>query len=139
MSWLRLPLEYARTFFDAIRVSMRVQRVHRLQANDYSIGSPTSGTPPLKLGPIEVHRLRARTFDLGFEFSGDSAGEARARRFLYRVMVRYPNGIPGKTKKDFERWCHNRCDVSRRSFERLWGWAIDKSGAIGYRDPGRRN
>jgi hypothetical protein len=70
------------------------------------------------------------------EYPGDDLGEQRARRFLYRLMEKHPSGLPGQAKEDFKRVCMRRFKISARSFDQLWDWAIDRTGATAFRAPG---
>jgi hypothetical protein len=145
MSWLRLPLEYVCTLLRAIPWRVRVLRVHRLQASDYSIGSPTSGTPQLKLGPTHVHHLKAANYDLDERsFPGDGPEMARARKRLVRLMRNNPDPRalkPEHRSKDAIRKIYRARfrPLSKRAFNGVWDFAISKTGATAYREPGPRN
>jgi len=132
----RLALEYVRRLLRAIPWRRRSPpTTFALQAGDYSTGSPTFDKPPAK----RVHHvLKARELDLVLSFPGDSVGEQQAREFLYRTMIQYPTGQPGKTRADFERECCEQFNISKREFARLWEFAIAKSGATAYGKPGPR-
>jgi hypothetical protein len=144
MSWPRLLLEYARKLLRAIPWRARVQRVHRLEASDYLLRSPTFGTPALKLSETPVHHLRARNYDLREpSFPGDSPAVARVRKSLVRLMHNYPRPnmlkAEHRTKQAIFKIYRNRVpELSRRTFDELWDYAISVTGAIAYRERGSR-
>jgi hypothetical protein len=155
MSWLRLSSDYVRELLRAIPWRVHVQRVRQLKGGAYSIGSPDFGAPSLKVREVvKVHHLKARNFDLGEELPGDRPNTARARRALIRLMRNNPDPRTLKlehrskdaiwriyrerfsTKKGAE--LSKRDELSRRTFNALWDFAISKTGATGYCDPGPR-
>lgn len=73
-----------------------------------------------------------------FDYPGDGPGERRTRRFLYRLMRKYPRGLPRRSKEDFRSHCCERHEISERAFDRIWGWAITETGATRYRTAGPR-
>jgi hypothetical protein len=85
-----------------------------------------------------VHELGAEAFWLGSDRPGDSKAQKAARTFLHRSMVDHPNGVPGKTKRDFQIECEQQFEISNRDFDRIWREEIDRTGAIKYRKRGPR-
>jgi hypothetical protein len=85
--------------------------------------------------PVE---LRAVPLEVGFYMPGDTHAEHRTRRFLCRLMQKYPAGLPGRSKKDFRRICLRRFKIPDRKFLQIWDWAIQKTGAIAYGMSGPR-
>jgi hypothetical protein len=101
---------------------------------NFTLGSPVFDKPVL----TQRHNLRAEPFDLQQEPPGDSPAERRARKFLRRLMQKYPAGLPGRSKPDFARVCQQRFGTPGRTFDRLWDWAIDWTAATQYRKSGPR-
>jgi hypothetical protein len=153
MPWPRLPLEYVRNFLRAMpwRLRSPVQRVHRLQANDYSLGSPDFAKPPVS----ELHPLQADNYSLGTPgfakppvsitsrpFPGDNPEVARARRRLVRFMKNNPDPrklrTPEHRRKDVIRKIYRARfkPLSKRAFDELWDFAVSESGATAWREPG---
>jgi uncharacterized short protein YbdD (DUF466 family) len=61
----------------------------------------------------------------------------RCRNYLVAEMRRLPDRAP-KPKAEFFRDCQARFAVSERGFERAWAYAITETGAVGWKQPGRR-
>jgi hypothetical protein len=86
----------------------------------------------------EVHILGARDLLIGTTAPGDSAADAACRQFLIDLMLANPGGIPGKSKPDFLRECQLRFGIPKRSFDRIWAFCIDRTGARAFGKRGPR-
>jgi hypothetical protein len=86
--------------------------------------------------PFDQHLIQQDIFIEGFMLPGDSAAGLRAKRFLRRLMEKYPLGLPGRTKLDYSRICCQRFKISGRYFDRIWEQVIAFTNAIAYRTSG---
>jgi|SRR5215831_7442765 len=84
----------------------------------------------------ENYQLVPERIELGSDRPGDSEAQAQARAFLYRLMVKYPNRILGKTKPDFRGECKQLFKTPGRLFDRIWQEEIARTGAIAWRERG---
>jgi hypothetical protein len=96
---------------------------------------------PMVLLLTEYGKNLAEGFRAGIlrslEFSGDSRAEARARRSLFQLMLRYPEKPPGGlTRDDVRARYMRRYGIGKNSFDRLWAWGLDRSG-VGWGKGGR--
>jgi len=108
----------------------------RFETPDFSLDAPNFATP--KVTEYPTQRIVVDHFIQRLDLPGDSPAERRARKFLHRLMGKYPAGLPGKIKRDFAGVCRRRFGISGRTFERLWDWSIDQTGATGFRKSGPR-
>ena len=88
--------------------------------------------------PSEQHLIQQDTFIEGFQLPGDSASGLRAKRFLRRLMEKYPFGLPGRTKDDYRRICCQRFKIPARYFNRIWDQVVAYTGATAYQTSGPR-
>lgn len=88
--------------------------------------------------PFDQHLVQADTFIEGFSLPGESIEQVRAKRFLRRLMRKYPHGLPGQTKDDYRRFCCQWFGITPRYFDRAWEHVIAFTGAIEYRTTGPR-
>jgi hypothetical protein len=114
------------------------RKKHTLQAGNFTLGAPTFDQPALTV----TVPLQARSLELQFEKPGDSSADRRALQFFLALMRGHPNGVPGKKKDDHFHDCqehlraHGECVADRRLYQ-LWTRAIDHTGAVAFRKPGR--